>query len=381
VIGVLLVSLFLQVPPIQITPPIQTQAQAPANVTVNYTPPPPDPQAVASMYEYAQAVDEFDKASVPVGWATALLQGDNIWTTTPWSHMNFDAARVLRGLLRGVALGLFLLGIIYTGGQLAIGPLTGSTTAQQLLPIMIAGFMVAMYSETVAHRAIDLCNWINMRIAGLGAPSLTDFSATPLTLPERPTLQTVGETAFRLAAGFTSGLLGSVVYAIILILLEVKLIMRDAVLLVTTTAMPIAGVLWAFKITRGWGMILFKLFFGWLFGQPLVVICLALSGGLLTLMNLNDTPVSWIVKVAVLFVALKVLTLFAGGLGGGSLFGLAALTMLLRRAMFASRNAHGTASPPAAPTHSATVQASHVGGTGDGSAATGRAWRPALGSA
>src|SRR5207302_351533 len=161
--------------------------------------------------------------------------------------------------------------------------------------------------------------WLCARLA---EPSLLDFTGTALALPAQPDVTAPGVVA--VPTSFFSGLLTSLLYAIVLLILELKLIFREAVLIVTDVVMPISGVLWAFRITRGWGLQLYRLFFGWLFGQPLVVVCLALGGALLTLFNVTDSAGQVLVKVAILFVALKVVSILAGGgLGGGGLFGLA----------------------------------------------------------
>lgn len=364
---------------VQVNPfpqPIPAPAPAP-NINVTVVPPEPDPVQTQATYDFVTANAEYNHVSIPVGWANGLLAGANIWTRTPSDMLHAPEPARLRGIARTVGLGLFLIGIVWTGLMMAFGTSGGMTAHQQLLPLLIAGFLIAMYAQSISQRSIDLCNWIN---ASFGSPSLTEFSAGPLTLPDRPVPPTGLGQAASLVAGFFSGLVTSLIFAVILILLEVKMIYREAILLVTSTVMPIAGVLWAFKITRGWGVVLFRLFFGWTFGQPLVVVCLLLAGSLLTLMNLTDGPAEVLVKVAILLLALKVVSLFAGGgLGSGAVFGLAAVMMLARRGMRGVRGG-GSSTPSASPVPSAAVQQGIAGGTGDGSAATGRPWRPAAGT-
>ncbi len=346
------------------------------NITVNVTPPPPDPAATQSMYAYTIAVTERDHAAAPVTIATHLLSGANIWTRTPLEHFDIPVVRDLRTAARLAAMGLFILGVLWTGIQLLIGTTTGHTSMQQLLPLVVAGFLLAVYSTTIVHRAVELNNWLCER---LGDPSLADFSASALELPETPTASDSSVAGIiAIPAGFISGMVTSVVYAVVLLILELKLIFREGVLLVADVVMPISGILWAFGITRGWGIILFRLFFGWLFGQPLMVAALSLASGLLTLMNLNDGPGQVFVKVAILVLSLKLLSIFAGGMGGGGMFGLAGLLFLLRRGMGVVRHtsAGGTA-PGGAPATGSGM----AGGTGTGSAATGRPWRPSLGMA
>lgn len=359
-----------------LTPPSQASAQtsAPANVT-NVTLPPPDPAATRAMYQYSVATLEHDHAGIPVGWAQTLLAGENIWTRTPPAHFQQDDIKRLRLAARNAALGLFLLGILYTGAQLAFGAASGSTNYQQVLPLVIAGFLVAIYAETIVTRSIDICNWLNER---LGNPSLSDFSLTGLTMPEQPDAD--APTGLAIPAAFFSGLFTSLLYAIILVILEMKLIFREAVLVVASVVMPLSGILWAFQITRGYGLILYRLFFGWLFGQPMVVVCLAIAGSLLTLMN-TAGPGEVLVKCAILILSIKMISIFASGMSPGGMFGLAGLLFLMRRMQSIGRGGpqNNSSAPPA---NAPAVQPGGAGGgTGAGAAATGRPWRPALGSA
>lgn len=356
---------------------LQQQSQAPANVTVNVTPPPPDPVATQAMYDFVTANDRYSVVEATVGAASALLGSTNIWTNTPTSYRTDGAFGTFRRGVRLIALGLFLVGIIWTGGMLAVGSLSGLTSYQQLLPLMLAGFLLAMYADLLVVRSIALNNWM---CDVLGQPSLADFSSGPLTLPARPEPPTQGSGPLQLATGFVSGLIGSAAYAIVLIVLEVKLVYRQAVLTVTDVAMPAAAALWAFKITRRYGSMLFTLFFGWLFGQPLVVLCMGLASTLLGLMNLHDGPAEVLIKLAVLLVAMKAVSLFAGGgLGSGGIFGVASLLLLVRRTSAMFRGA-GASPPPPAASSGITVPGT-AAGTGAGTAATGRAWRPAFGTA
>jgi hypothetical protein len=362
-----------------VTPP--APAPTTSNVTVNITPPPPDPAATRAMYGYVIATTEFDHASAPVDWASGLLKGANIWTRTPAEHFDIDIVKGMRNAARNAALGLFLLGVVWTGLQLAAGSGLGTTSYQQLLPLVIAGFLVAWYAESIGHRAIDLCNWLNER---LGNPSLADFSSGPLTMPEQPDSQLPG--IVQIPASFFSGVLGSFVFAVVLIVLELKMIFREAILFVTDVVMPISGVLWAFGITRGWGVQLYRLFFGSLYGQPLVVVCLALAGSLLTALNLTDGASQFLVKLAVLFLAIKMVSFLSGaGLGAGGMFGMAGLLFLLRRAQGLTRrgaaSSGGNGQPATPPANTAAVQSGRSSGTGSGDAASGRPWRPAMGTA
>lgn len=359
-----------------VSPPVQTQA--PANVSVNITPPPPDPAATAAMYSFSVATLERDHAEAPVNWATGLLSGTNIWTTTPVSHFADGNVRNVRNAARLAALGLFLLAIVWTGAQLAFGAGMGTTSYQLLLPPLFAGFLIAIYSETIIVRSIDLNNWLCNQ---MGSPSLVSFSGDALRLPERPAAA-ASPGALEIAASFFEGLIGSVIYAVVLIVLELKMIFREGVLIVGSVAMPLAGVLWAVKMTHGWGVRLFTLFFGWLFSQPLVVACLTLGGTLLTLLNLTDGAGEFLVKVAILFAAIKMVSFFAGGsLGGGAMFGLAGVLFLMRRMQSGMRRAGSQGSSPQAPQPAAAVQPGIANGTGAGTGATGRPWRPAMGAA
>lgn len=357
--------------------PAQAKTSAPANVTVNVTPPAPDPAATQAMYDHFIANAEYDHAAVPITWATGLLNSDNIWTSTPWSMIDTPVARNIRNVARLVAIALFGLGVLYVGCQLAFGSITGTTNYQMLLPMMVIGFMLAMYTDLIAHRAVDLCNWLDVQF---GDSTLAGFSGAALVPPERPAVNSVPGIV-GVPAAFFSGLITTLLYAIVLVILEMKLIFRDGILIVTTTVMPVSGVLYAFSITRGWGTTLFRLFFGWLYGQPLVVICLGLAGSLLTLFNDSDGVAAVLVKLAVLFVAMKALTMFAGGgLGNGAGFGFAALLTLLRRLPNFSRGqaaATATTPPPQYPLH----QSGYAFGTGNGTAATARPWRPSYGTA
>jgi hypothetical protein len=363
-----------------------THTSGGGNVTVNVTPPPPDPAATSSMLDYLVSNTEYNHANVPVSMADGLLKGPNIFTNTPWNLINVDQASKLRAVARGIALVLFTLGIVWTGLQLAFGSMTGTTTYQLLLPMMVIGFFLAMFSDTIAVRAVDICNGIS---ADFGDPSLMVFSHDSLTMPPQPQLPSAGGPPGILSvpATFFSSLFTSLIYAIVLIVLEVKAIIRMAVLIVTTTVMPISGVLFAFSITRSWGVLLFRSFFGWLFGQPLVVICLSIAGSILTFFNGVDAGAVVLVKLAVLFVAIKAITLFApGGLGAGSMFGLAGLMFLFRRAGQLTSGMHGGAAA-AASTNTpqqpprAAVQAGQYSGSGNGTAATSRPWRPVYGAA
>lgn len=359
-----------------VTPPIQAPAQS--NVMVNVTPPPPDPAATAAMYSFSVATVERDHVHAPVTWASSLLSGTNIWTTTPVDHFRSGEVGALRNGVRLAAMGLFLLALIWTGIQLALGSALGTGSAQLLLPPLLVGFLLAVYSDTLAIRSIDLNNWLCER---MGTPSLGTFTGDALTLPELPELESPGTNGVPQAV--FEGIIGSLVYALVLIVLELKLILREAVLIIGSVVMPIAGVLWAAGITRGWGIILFRLFFGWLFGQPLVVACLALAGSLLGLLNLSDSAGEFLVKIAILFAAIKLVSIFAGGgLGDSGMFGLAGVLFLMRRAQsIARRSSSGGGSAPAPTPPAAPPQPGVAGGTGGGSAATGRPWRPALGGA
>lgn len=358
-------------------------------VNVNVTPPPPDPAATSSMLDFLVSNTEYNHANIPVSMADGMLKGPNIWTNTPWSLINVDQAAKLRAVARGIALVLFLLGITWTGAQLAFGTMTGTTTYQMLLPMMIGGFLLAMFSDTIAVRFVDICNGL---AADFGDPSLMVFSHDSLTMPPQPQLPTAGGPPGILSvpATFFSSLFTSLIYAIVLIVLEVKEIIRMGVLIVTTTVMPISGVLFAFQITRGWGVLLFRSFFGWLFGQPLVVICLSIAGSVLTFFNGVDAGAVVLVKLAVLFMAIKCVTIFAPmGLGAGSMFGLAGLMFLFRRASGLASGFRGgaaaaattTAAPPSPPPASTPAVSGMGGGTGAGTAATPRAYRPSYGMA
>lgn len=374
----------------QVTPPGNPIIEAPkpsstTNVTVNVTPPPPDPAATQAMLDFMVANTEYNHANVPDTIASGLLKAPNIWTQTPWDAVNLDIVQKLRNVARGIALGLFLLGIVWIGNQLAFGSLTGSTNYQQLFPMVVMGFALAFYSDTLAHRMIDLNNWI---CAAIGDPSLSGFTADALKLPDQPTLPGASPGPpgiIGVPASFFSGLLTTVLYAIVLILLEVKLIIRDGILAVASVVMPISGALWAFSITRGWGTLLYRMFFGWLFGQPMVVICLAIASSLFTFFNNVDGPAQVFIKIAVLFMAMKSVTIFASGsLGQGGAFGIASLLFLLRRAQHVARAAGGSgtaASPSANPEPRAATMGGRSNGQGDGEAATGRAWRPSYGTA
>lgn len=369
--------LFLQV----VGNPIVPQpAPAPSNITVHVEtppPPPPDPIATQAMYDYVTTNDRYNQVEVPVGWAQGLLGHENIWTRTPTGYRDDGAFGQLRRGVRVLAMGLFLLAILWTGGQLLLGSMMSATGYEQLLPALLAGFLIAVFSDLIVRRSIDLNNWM---CAVLGQPSLADFSASGLAMPPRPEPPQPGVGPLQLAAGFASGLFTSLLYSIALVIIEVKMIYRQAVLIVTDVAMPAAGALWAVKITRGYGSVLFRLFFGWLFGQPLLVLCLGLAGTLLGLMNVHDGPAEVLIKLTILLIAIKAISLFAGGgLGSGAIFGIASLLMLMRRSQHMFRGSSGQRSQPPSP--APAVVAGSAGGTGQGTAATGRPWRPALGTA
>jgi hypothetical protein len=174
----------------------------------------------------------------------------------------------------------------------------------------------------------------------------------------------------------------SALYALVLIVLELKMIGREAIILVTTTVMPIAGALWAVGLTHGWGSLLFRMFFGWLYSQPLVVVCLALSGSLLGLFQ-TDGPGTIFVKIAILLTALSMAGIFAVGTSFGSSLGVGALIVMMRRTagMVSSRLPSGGGSAPSAPAAPAGPAVAGVArGSGGGTAATQRAWRPAMGT-
>jgi hypothetical protein len=367
-------------------PIVQNPApSAPANVTVNITPPSPDPKATVGMMDFLVANTEFDHASVPVNMASAMLKGPNIFTNTPWNLINVDTAAKLRGVARLVALSLFLLGIVYVGVQLAFGNLMGTTSMQQLLPIMVVGFLIAMFSDSIAIHSVDICNALS---AQFGDPSLMTFSADSLTMPPQPQIPGVTQPEgppgiIGVPATFFSSMLTSLIYAIVLLILEVKMIVRDGVLILTTTVMPISGVLFAFSVTRSYGVLLFRSFFGWLFGQPIVVICLSIASSVLTFFNGVDSGATVLVKLAVLFMAIKAVTIFAPmGLGAGSMFGLAGLMFLFRRAQQGVNSFRTTGGAVASGvTHNPIQQMGSYNGTGIGSAATNRPYRPAYGAA
>lgn len=364
--------------------PAKSQAQSSGSVNVNVTAPDPDPKKTAALYEYSVSALERDHASAPIGAASSLLSGENIWTRTPQQpFVTGDVAR-FRNSARAAALFLFLLAIIWVGAQMAYGSAVGTTTMQQLLPPLIFGLAMAAYSETIILRSIDLCNWLNDR---MGTPSLNDFSGSLLVLPDIQLdihEQNAIEGFVSQIQGFVKGLFGSVLYAIVLIVLELKLIFREGVLWIASIVMPVSGALWAVNLTRGWGVMLFRLWFGWLFSQPLVVLCLALGGSLLTFLNLHDGTGDWLVRIAILFAAIKMVSFFAGGsLSGGAMFGMAGLMLLLRRLRLqVNRSAPSAASggTATAPQSAPTVQHGYAGGTGDGTAATSRPWRPAYGA-
>jgi hypothetical protein len=377
--------------PVPIEPPgvgnpiVQPPASPSANVTVNVTPPPPDPKATIGMMDFLVANTEYNHANVPVTIASDMLKGPNIWTNTPWNLINVDTAAKLRAVARNIALVLFMLGIVWVGTQMAFGSISGQTSYQLLLPVMGIGFVLAMFSDTIAVRSVDICNSLN---AAFGDPSLMTFSGDALTMPPQPQIPGVTQPEgppgiIGVPATFFSSMLTSLLYGIVLIILELKMVVRDGVLIVTTTLMPISGVLFAFSITRGWGVMLYRSFFGWLFGQPIVVICLSIASSLLTFFNGVDSGATVLVKLAVLFMALKAVTIFApAGMGAGSMFGLAGLLFLFRRAQQATSSLRSGAGTAAAPPSSApAVQPASYGGTGSGTAATGRPWRPAYGMA
>src|SRR5207237_800182 len=146
----------------------------------------------------------------------------------PADHFDQFLIAGMRNSAKNAALGLFLLGVVWTGLQLAVGSGLGTTSYQQLLPMLVAGFLVAVYADSIAHRAIDLNNWLCARLA---EPSLLDFTGTALTLPAQPDVTAPGVVA--VPTSFFSGLLTSLLYAIVLLILELKLIFREAVLIVT----------------------------------------------------------------------------------------------------------------------------------------------------
>lgn len=377
---------------VQMTPPITppstprvetdspTQAQSSPtvnNISVNVTPPPPDPEAVAAMYQFTTAQTQHDYAAVPVGWADSLLQGENIWTHTPTGPLADPTVKKVRNAARYIAMGLFTLAIIWTGIQLLLGTSLGTSTYQTLLPPLVGGFLIAMYSELIAFRMIELVNWMNSAIVAVDLPT---FTADALTLPARPEINPEVPGIVSVPAGFVGGLVTSTLYALFLLVLEAKMILREGVIVVGTTIMPVSGILWAVAITHGWGVKMLALFFGWLFSQPLVVACLALSGSLLSLF-LTEGPAVILVKIAILFLAIKLASFLGASLGGSGMFGLAGLLFLLRRTGALARRSGGGTSPaspaPAAP----PAVAGMAGGTGGGTGATGRAWRPAYGAA
>jgi hypothetical protein len=347
---------------------------------VQVVPQPPDPAAVSAMYQMTIAQDRHDIASVPVNLATDMLQGENIWTHTPTSPLADEPWNTIRRAARVVSLSLFGLAIVWTGIQIALGTATGMGSAMLLLPQLIAGFMLAWYAELISIRAIELCNAINGMMTDTTLPS---FTGEALLLPERPTIDAETPGIIAVPAGFMAGLFSSGLYALVLIVLEVKMIFRQAIIIVATTVMPIAGALWAVGLTHGWGTLLFRMFFGWLFAQPLVVACLALSASMLGLFQ-TDGPGVIFVKTSILLVAISMAGIFAVGVtGGGSAFNLGALMLIMRRTtgMVSSRlGRFGGGSSPAPPTPSAPVQPGMARGTGGGTAASSRAWRPAFGT-
>jgi hypothetical protein len=359
--------------PAQAPAQTQTQAQGGGGTSITVNAPPLDPIASQALFNYNMANTELDHGSVPVTWASSLLSGNNIWTQTPLDHLQNPAIRNVREKAHAAALALFVLAIIWTGIQLALGTGLGTTSYQQLFPVFIAGFLICAYADPIVTMATNLNNWL---CSVLGGGSLADFSSAPLELPDRP----VFDSQTPVPVAFFMGLIGSFIYAIVLILLELKLIFREAVLWITTAAMPIAGVLWAVEITKGWGGKLLGLFFGWLFGQPLLVLALGLASSLLTVLNLSDGAGAVLVKFGILIAALKIISIFApSGLGSGFTFGLAGMFLLMRRMGHFGRNT--AAAPPAQQPAAAVQPGGPGGGTGGGGAATGRPWRPALGTA
>jgi hypothetical protein len=324
---------------------------------------------------------EYDHAKVPVDMAGRLLHGKNIFTDTPPDWFNNFVVAGMRNSAKFAALSLFLVGIVWTGFQLIWGSASGMSSATQLLPLMVAGFLLAVYADQICVKMVNLCNGLNSQLHEI---SLIDFTGEALTLPPQPATDTPGVIA--VPQGFVEGVITTLLYSLIVLILELKMVYRMGMLTIGDVVMPIAGVLWAFKITRGWGLRLFALFFGWLFGQPLVVICLALTTSLIGFLNLTDSGGAVLIKVAILVAAIKTVGFFASVLGGGDLFGLAGLMLLfrqtqglLRRGSANAAGATGTGGS-AAQQGAPAVQGGQAGGTGAGSAATGRAWRPAYGT-
>src|SRR4051794_2372965 len=120
-------GLFMQAAPgnVIVVPP--APEPKPSNVSVNVTPPAPHPAALRGATNFAIDSWEFDHASVPVNWANALLKGQNIWTTTPAAWFQNFIVAGMRNSAKFAAMGLFLIGIVWTGVQLIWGTGMGTT--------------------------------------------------------------------------------------------------------------------------------------------------------------------------------------------------------------------------------------------------------------
>jgi len=362
---VMLVALFLQVGNPIVTPPElpSVQTSAPQNVTVNVTmvAPEPDPAAVNALYDPLVARTTHGFAEVPTTWANALLGGPNIWTRTPHEYtVDIDGARRVRGAARTVMLALLGAAIVWTGTSIAFGSVTGSQGHLMLLPILAAGFALAWYADDVLTVSVAAVNAVN---EALGSSDLSTFSGRALDLPRVPEADDTTQLV-TVPVGFLGSVLGSAVYAVILVLLEVQLVMRSAWLIVLGAVFPIASLLWAVPLTHAFGTTMLRMFFGMLIAQPLIVVALQLAGGLAGGWNGAPDIAQVLVRIGVLLVALQVLRMFGGAnLGIGGLLGVGAVLLGARQVGRVIRTVRGgSAPPPPAP------------------ARAGRAWRPAFGS-
>lgn len=238
-------------------------------------------------------------ASLLSGIASGPL---NIWTYTPpeltYAH---PAVVEMSGHLRLVAYGALALLFVIAGFIKMAAPIMGSDLPLRVLAVRAVVAVVS--ASTVlwwAGKFVDLVNALNASImsAPLGS----------LVLPWPTGLDPVQ-------------LLAGLLYAVVVLLLFVKLAMRVVWLMVLLAIAPIALILYVVPqlafVSSAWA----KQFFGNLFGQPLTLIALRL--GSVVLMHESPSVWDYFIGAVVLLVAMQMPVWFSmvavGARTGGAL--------------------------------------------------------------
>lgn len=325
--------------------PAPAPAPGPTIVNVTVTPPPPDLQETVATYVMFMAVGIYDGAGIPIDFSQSLLGAPNIYTDTPDDIvLGLSGAPEIRNALRIGALSILAIIVVIGGAQITFGSISGVPTWMFVLPGIVLGFAFVWFSDDILRWGLGSNRAINQTI---GAANLNTFTGNSMRLPQLPTMTSV---ITPLSAGFLASVVLAGVYGLILLLLLLKLWERLVILIILATAMPLAFVTWVLPQTRALGQPIIVQFFGWLFSQVFLVICLKLASSLLSIATGMPDMGQTLLKLGILLAGYRLIGFPAhASIPGGGLIEIIAITKLLgaRAAAVASLVKGGGSSAPA----------------------------------